>query len=86
MESGTLEESKPDHTKANFLPGEKRAKKCTCIADTSGDLNLSTEYYSLLIVNAQNKRRGNRTATKGEGVAGRQKEASTTDATWEIYV
>ena len=46
--------------------------KCTCIADTSGDLNLSTEYYSLLIVNAQNKRCGNRTTTKGGSVAGRR--------------
>lgn len=35
--------------------------------DTSGDLNLSTEYYSLLIVNARNERRGNCTATKGRG-------------------
>ena len=84
--SGTPREIETESHKGKFSSREKRAKKCTCMADTSNDLNLSTEYYSLLIVNAQNKRCGNRTATKGEGVAGRQKEALTTDATWEIYV
>ena len=62
----SLEKSKSDHTKADFLSGKKTTSKRACITNTSSGLSFSTEYYSrLLIVNAQNERRGNRTTTKG---------------------
>ena len=50
-----------------------------------GGHNLQPEYYSLLIVNAQNERGGNCTTTKGRGSEIVELEFSTTKWWTEMY-